>query len=563
MGRERSSYLAASEPAMIVNTELRSTISSPGTSERLRTRLASPLLRRDLACFVVLFVITVLLQVASGAYRSEFGSYPDEPAHYVTSLMVREYVKTPDLLHPRAFAENYYDHYPKVAIGHWPPVFYIVQSVWMLLFSASRASVRLEIAFTTALLAFCFYRETRRMFGIAAACLGALLLVCLPLVQSCTDQEMSETLLVLFCFLTAVYFVRYLLSEHWKDSMWFGIFLSLAVLTKGNGWLLCLIPLIALPLTHKVSLILRRSFWVSVLIVGVTCLPWQLMTMGVAAQGWTGGSTPSIHYTLDALSAFAVIIVQMIGAALFALAALGILVQVVHPLIRRRSVAPFPAVMLGLILATWIFHSLVPAGVEDRKMVMAAPALIVFLIAGGFWLADRLPSGVSWAKWRRALVTVAAGGLFAAETFAVPHNRQFGYMQAARFIVMQPEFRHATILSSSNSIGEGLLVSEVAMLEPRPKATIVRATKMFARMNWDGSSYQSLINSPEEVIAALNRSRITLVVVDRWPLESEFPHNKLLLQTINSNPSHFQLLATFSGENHSPAGQIRLFRFNR
>jgi hypothetical protein len=545
---------------MIVNTELHSSISGSGTFERSRNRLAPPVLRRNLAWFLVLFVITVLLQVASGAYQSEFGSYPDEPAHYVTSLMVREYLKAPGM-HPLAFAENYYDHYPKVAFGHWPPVFYIVQSVWMLLFSASRASVRLEIAFTTALLAFCFYRETKRIFGIAAACLGALLLVCLPLVQSCTDQEMSETLLVLFCFWAAVYFVRYLVSEHWKDSMWFGIFLSLAVLTKGNGWLLCLIPLVALPLTHKVSLILRRSFWVSVLIVGVTCLPWQLMTMGVAAQGWTGGSTPSVHYTVNALSAFAVIIVRMIGPALFALAALGILAEVVHPLIRRKSVAPFPAVMLGLILATWVFHSLVPAGVEDRKMVMAVPALILFLIAGGFWLANRLPSGAPWAKWRRALVTVAAGGLFAAETFAVPHDRRFGYIQTARFIVTNPEFRDATILSSSNSIGEGLLVSEVAMLEPRPKATIIRATKTLARMNWDGSSYQSLLNSPEEVIVALNRSHVSLVVVDRWPLESEFPHNKLLLRTIDSNPSHFQLLASFSGENESPAGQIHLFRF--
>jgi hypothetical protein len=547
---------------MIVNTELHSTVSDPGTFERWRERLLSPVLRRNLLTFAVLFAFTVLLQIASGAYSSEFGSYPDEPAHYVTSLMVREYLKAPDLLHPLAFAQNYYAHYPKVAIGHWPPVFYMVQSVWMLLFSASRASIRLEIAFTTALLAFSLYSEAKRLFEVNAARIGAFLLICLPLVQTCTDQEMSETLLMLFCFWSAVFFARYLVSEHWKDSVWFGVFLSLAVLTKGNGWLLCLIPPVALPLARKVSLILRRSFWISALIVAVLCLPWQLMTMGVAAQGWTGGSVPTVHYTLEALWEFAIILVRITGLALFALVALGILIQIAQPLVRGKRVAPIPAVMLALILATWFFHSLVPAGVEDRKMVIAAPALILFAIAGGFWLADHLPFLESKTKWRRALITAAAGGLFVAETFAVPHDRQYGYIQAARFIVTHPAFRNARILSSSNSIGEGLLVSEVAMLEPRPEVTIVRATKTLARMNWDGSSYQSLISSPEDVLASLSRSHIALVVVDRWPLESQFPHNRVLLQAIEAKPSHFQLLATFSGENHSPAGQIRVFRFH-
>jgi hypothetical protein len=287
------------------------------------------------------------------------------------------------------------------------------------------------------------------------------------------------------------------------------------------------------------------------------------MTMGVAAKGWTGGSVPSLHYTLTALGAFAVIIVRMTGLALFALGALGILIQVGQPLVRGKRVAPVPAVMLGLILATWVFHSLVPAGVEDRKMVIAAPALILFLIAGLFWLADHLPVLGSRTMWRRGLLTAVAGGLFVAETFAVPHDRQFGYIQAARFIVAHPEFHDARVLSSSNSIGEGLLVSEIAMLEPRPTVTIVRATKTLARMNWDGSSYQSLISSPEDVLASLSRSNIALVVVDRWPLESQFPHNKVLLKTIETNPSHFQLLATFAGENRSPAGQIRVFRFRQ
>ena len=534
-------------------------MSRPGFFYRWRGQWPLHALRLNLTTFLLLFAFTIVLQFASGAYHSEFGSYPDEPAHYVTSLMVREYLKTPDLLHPMRFAENYYSHYPKVAFGHWPPVFYVVQSAWMLLFSASRVSIRLEIAFTTALLAFSLYYEARRFFGVNAARVGAVLLICLPLVQSCTDQEMSETLLTLFCFLSGAFFARYIFSERWQDNMWFGIFLSLAVLTKGNGWLLCLIPPLALVFTRKLSLILRPSFWIAVAIVAVLCVPWQLMTMALASEGWTGGSGPSMHYTMTALGSFALIIANMTGWALFALVVLGILVQVLQPLFRGRPVTPFPAVMLAVILATWIFHSLVPAGVEDRKMVIAAPALVLFLIAGGLWLADGLPlRGKLW-KWRRGLVAVVAGVVFAAETFAIPHDPQYGYVQAASFIHSHPEFRGAAILSSSNSIGEGLLVSEVAMLEPRPNVTIVRATKALARMNWDGSSYQSLVSSPKDVLTLLSRDRIQFVVIDGRPFDKEFPHNKLLLQTIDSNRSHFQLLATYSGDDRFAT--IRIFRF--
>ena len=37
-----------------------------------------------------------------------------------------------------AFAENYYLHYPEVAMGHWPPGFYLLQAVWTLLFPTQR-----------------------------------------------------------------------------------------------------------------------------------------------------------------------------------------------------------------------------------------------------------------------------------------------------------------------------------------------------------------------------------------------------------------------------------------
>jgi len=88
---------------------------------------------------VALLILILLRQYQSGAYRVEFDSNPDESAHYVTALMVREFLASPDT-HPMAFAENYYLHYPKVAFGVWPPLHDLSLGLWMTVTSNSRLS---------------------------------------------------------------------------------------------------------------------------------------------------------------------------------------------------------------------------------------------------------------------------------------------------------------------------------------------------------------------------------------------------------------------------------------
>src|SRR5262245_31282128 len=112
----------------------------------------------DLAVAVGLFGLITVLQLLSGAYRSEFGSHSDEPAHVVTGLMVRDYLASPDWYSPLAFAKDYYAHYPKVALGHWPPAFYVLEAIWMLLFGATRASLLVLIACLSAMLDYLIYR---------------------------------------------------------------------------------------------------------------------------------------------------------------------------------------------------------------------------------------------------------------------------------------------------------------------------------------------------------------------------------------------------------------------
>jgi hypothetical protein len=531
---------------------------------RRHSYVGTPALIRSAAVLLAFLALAVGLQIASGAYHAEFNGYPDEPAHYVTSLMVRDYVTAPKPLAPMQFAVNFYDHYPKVAFGHWPPFFYVVQALWMILFSPSRVSVLWELAFTTALLAYAVYAETRRWlggkFGWAAGVLAGVLTVCLPLVQTYTDEEMSETLLTLLCFWSATSFVRYVDSERWQDNLRFAIFFSLAVLTKGNGWLLALLAPLALLFSGKLRLFLRRSFWLPMLLVAALCIPWQVLTMQVAERGWVGGSGPNVPYMLSALGPFLRIFVAIIGPIPSLLVLVGICAALL-PVRFRKPVPAGPAVMLALILAVWIFHSLVPAGIEDRKAVIAVPALILFLFAGGAWVADHLPLGGNLAMWRGALVAIAAGLIFCVQTFAIPHQRHYGYTEAAHFITSDPRLHGATVLVSSESGGEGLLISEIAMDEPRPSRVILRATKTLAHVDWNGWNYQSLFSTPSEVTKYLEQRGVQLVVLDTFAPQEHFVHNDLL-RGAAQNSGRMHLLATFPAGSPAASGQVEVFEFN-
>src|SRR6478609_2194767 len=87
--------------------------------------------------FVAGFAIVCALQWQHRAYVADLSANPDEAAHFVTGLMARAYLLDFPWRAPMPFAQGFYDSYPKVAIGHWPPLFYLAQAVWMAPFGGS------------------------------------------------------------------------------------------------------------------------------------------------------------------------------------------------------------------------------------------------------------------------------------------------------------------------------------------------------------------------------------------------------------------------------------------
>jgi hypothetical protein len=259
-----------------------------------------------------------------------------------------------------------------------------------------------------------------------------------------------------------------------------------------------------------------------------------------------------------ALGQFSLILLNVAGLVLGVLALLGIVVTVLGPAV-RRPIESRPAAMFGLILSTWIFHAIVPAGVEDRKMLIAVPALILFLFAGAYWLANRIPAGHQFAKWRTHAVTIVAATAFGLGAFEIPHQIHYGYEEVARFIASQPDLSKQTVLVSDDSVGEGLLISEIAMDEQRPSNIVLRGTKALAEVDWNATRYRSLYSTPEQVARAINRLGVTVIVVDTFKGSQNLEHNALLRKALQDN-RRFQLIRAFEGQSGSGKGQILVYR---
>jgi hypothetical protein len=74
----------------------------------------------DVAVLAGFVAMCLLAQSHQQPSQVRVGTHADEAAHVITSLMVRDYAVSGFHLSPRAFAEQYYLAYPKVAFGIWP-----------------------------------------------------------------------------------------------------------------------------------------------------------------------------------------------------------------------------------------------------------------------------------------------------------------------------------------------------------------------------------------------------------------------------------------------------------
>jgi hypothetical protein len=483
-------------------------------------------------CFVLFLALASASQRLSGAYQADFsGSYSDEAAHYVTGLLLLHYLGSGLGQNPMAFAQDFYLHYPKVGLGHWPPFFYMVEAVWMQIFSVSRVSIFIFVATITSGLAVWISVLTYRSYGWLGGAMAGIAFISLPIIQQQTSSLMLDVPTALLIFCAAAFYAGYLKAPSWRFAAAFGISSGLAILTKGNALCLVFLPVCSLLITRRWNLLLRVDFWLPVPIVIVLVAPWYLLNLDNASDGFM--YKPGLDYTASAIVFNLSALIRNLGWVGFALA-----IFAVHWTFMANNSQERPSALLScmsaLLLSVLVFQCLAPADLTERYIAPALPPAMLMALHGLRSIVRRLEACFTTQSYPLAKASVLAflvGLIGINVAFAPPKQKpHIGMVEAASAIFNKPDISNPLILVGSGPRGEGALIAEVARRDRSGRYFVLRGTQVLGSGNFLGTDYASRFSNSSDLIAELSALGVATVVIDTSSDSRQFAHNKLLLE---------------------------------
>jgi len=480
------------------------------------------------ACAFVLIALCIQIRIGRQVWGSDIAS-PDPPAHYTTGVMAYEYIRTALFANPMEFAQSFYLRFPKVAMGHWPPVYYALQAAAYLAGGPSIATAMVLSAAICAVIAGVLFMRVRRIHGAAAGALCAACFLVLPPVQASSWLVMSDLLVGLLMFLAAVSFADFLESDTARDAAWFVTWSTLAILTKGSGWALGPFMLLAPLMAKRLSCYRSKWFWISGIAIVLLAAPFYLLAEGLQV-GYPSDAEKLLRGAAAIMSRLGMLqrFWGFLPVLVLVVAAAGVIARW-----RERSTAETAA--LALVASQVAFLLVLPLTFEGRYFMPSAIA-VMLLFARGMTLGGR-----SYGPLAIAGACFAVCGI-------VDVGRVDGYRAVVDSIPYRPQ--GSVILVSSDSPGEGAFVAGRLEHDRDRAGVVLRGSKVLGDSNWNGNDYRLRFGSAVEVGEYLRSVPVHYVVIDESATRE--PHHELLKEAVSSAPEEFRLTGRFaiSGRRH-------------
>jgi hypothetical protein len=488
-----------------------------------------------LAVFGTALLAILAYQHSNGAYENDL-YYGDSAAHFVTAVMIGDYLRTNIGSNPITFAEEYYLHCPKVAFGRWPPLFHFLQAGWYLAFGASKASALLLMGVITATLIAVVYCRLDRLYGANVAAAVVLLLASFASVRWQLQMVMSDVLTMLFCTLAAFALADFVGSRRTGDLLAIALWSALAIFTKENALHLAILVPCVLALAAGKTLwrdMQQRLVVAGVLVtgIGLAILRMQVNPQIHGYQGLTHLATRIVRF--DDSEAVLEAFFSVASPLIFLIAGTGVV------LYEKRRVRDermwHERVCIAWLLSLVAFLLLVPAPPDSRYSM---PALVPLMILTGLALFEikNYLAGIS-----HAMGLVAPWILCAVTIFSLDHHvppRVGGFSAAAQAIPVRPNL---VTLVSSDSFGEGAYIVERLMTDRSRAGITLRSGKMLASSDWHDEEYQLRMKTSDQVFRFLLEVPVHYIALDTYrPLgDPPSPHCTLLQRTLEEHPRDF------------------------
>ncbi len=465
-----------------------------------------------------------------GAWSADFAAYPDEPSHFVGSVMVRDWLVSGRWLSPLAFARNYYQHYPFFAIGYWPPLFNIVAGFWMLIAGVGRTQALLVPAVCAAGTGWLSFGFVRRRAGMVAGCCAAALYLCLPAVRGWMCAVMVDHMTAFLCLAAAACALRYLRQPVFGNGLLCAAVCGCAILSKYSAAYTPVLPFAAVLFLRRFELLRKPGLLVQPLVVALIVGPWAFWSRKLAFYGLpserealTAGRAAS--FGLEALHLFPPVLT---GAIL-----LGLIVLLLRPKAWRDDL-----VVLGLLVAghmAFLFVSPISSP-EHRYLLLPAAVLLIAGFAGWEEMLKWISPGGRLAKpvWASAAVLTAAFAIW--QLAQVPHFPSGRVGDVVAFIEKDPARAGQRIMVPPAA--EGPVIAEfVAQSLHRPEHYLLRPGKEFAHADWFGRNYSAVVATPEEMMEYFGRNRVSLLIWNEGPGVALTAHGRMMSEMLRRYPA--------------------------
>jgi hypothetical protein len=496
-----------------------------------------------LYCYVLAIAMGAACMMSAHSYIAGF-SGADEPSHFLNGYFISNYLKAHFGSNPLAFATDYYIHYPKISIGHWPPAYYGILGLLFLAVPATYPWMFALNVMLASLPAVGVAMALARLQGRRLAVLGVIVYMITPLVAEGQIMFMVDQPLAACLLAATATWIAYATRQTWARALGFAALAALAVLIKGNGWIAVLIPLFQVAMTERWRLLLSMKLIVAGVIGALVVVPWYLVTAKISAGGFNYQA--GLPYAWQAFTTNLLFLSNNLSWPGMALALFAIVAEW-----RARLLDPvrwnIVAGMIALILATLALQSIVPVDIVDRYMAPALPAMVVLALMGTWRLVayamSRTPDRrhAPWCIGAGAVIVIVmlAPGV---EHIATRLPKSDVGAPASAALVAPGASPSITVVDGSAGY-EGAMIAAAAVNDPHLRGYTVRSSKILADSNFMGTAYSLKFASNAQVLAELSRLGVQNVVLVRARDLPAFPHSLQLLAALAAPGSGYHLRA--------------------
>jgi len=456
----------------------------------------------------------------------------DETRHVMTGVFFRDLLVDLPLDRLRSYAVEYYLQYPALGVLVWPPLFYGIEGLFMLVFGTSFLVAKALVGLFSAMACAYLFLLVRRTHGTVAAVIAALLLGLSPMVFQLSRQVMLEMPALAFALAAVFYFVRYLDLQRRSDVFLAAAASAAFALTRYDAHFLLLFFLLCLLCLRRFDLLRRREVWLASALALAVVVPIYLPMLRefgrthfrVTVQGGSG---------LGGLWYYSGNLPGQIGWALLVPALVG-LVSALRPE-RRRATWPY----LALTAATWLAFAPL-AELQVRHSIYWVPAFALFAVEGIEWIASRTRTVVA--------VIVVCAALWTVVRSPSPYVR--GYETAAQYVVANTGSR----FSFMDGFLNGGFIYQVRRHDPGRRLWILRGDKiLYGVLNDPRSGYKEYAGGEAGILDILFRYDPDLIVVEEPQVIFETAMASRLRRTLATHPERFELVRSFPVESNVAA----------